>query len=486
MDIRKTLENLEPARVWKFFYDISQIPRCSRHEEKIIDYLENTAKQHELLYQKDAVGNICIKKKAFPGYEKKPGVILQGHVDMVCEKNTDVSFDFSSDPLKLKKEGDWLTAEGTTLGADNGIAVALALAVLTDPSLQHGPLEALFTIDEETGLTGAANLDPSLVTGKILLNIDSEEEGTFYIGCAGGITTIGTIPVVYETIPANTVPLTVNITGLRGGHSGAEIHEERGNAVVFCARILHALSSAADIHLFRLDGGDKHNAIPRECTMSFTVPENDEKNVRSLIENFTRILKEEYGDVEPNMTIETEQKTNTPERVLSLSDSQNIITTLFLLPHGVVSMSRKLPGLVETSTNVAAVHLSGSSVTILTSQRSSVMSALDHIAGQVRILMEKAGAQITLEGQHAAWEPDPYSAILKTFKEVYKKTTAKEPEVKAIHAGLECGVLGEKFPGMEMISFGPEMENVHTPDERLNIPSVKRTWDFLLEVLKAV
>jgi len=486
MDIKKTLENLEPDRVWKFFYDISQIPRCSRHEEKIINYLENTAKQYGLSYKKDAVGNICIKKKASPGYEGKPGVILQGHVDMVCEKNADVSFDFNNDPLKLKREGDWLTADGTTLGADNGIAVAMALAVLADPSLQHGPLEALFTIDEETGLTGAANLEPSLVTGKVLFNIDSEEEGTFYIGCAGGVTTIGTIPVPYETAPADTVPFTLKITGLRGGHSGAEIHEGRGNAVVFSARILHAISSEADIRLFHLDGGDKHNAIPRECTASFIVPENNEKNVRSLIDKFKRILAAEYGDVEPNLTIEAERENSVPDRVLSLNDSKNIITTLFLLPHGVISMSRKLPGLVETSTNLAAVHLSGSSVTFLTSQRSSVISALDHIAGQVRILLEEAGAQITLEGQHAAWEPDPHSSILKTFKEVYKQTTAKEPEVKAIHAGLECGVIGEKFPGMEMISFGPGMENVHTPDERLNIPSVERTWEFLLAVLKTL
>lgn len=480
------IEGLEPQSVWNFFYDISQIPRCSKHEEKIIAYLENFARLHSLIYMKDKTGNICIKKPASHGLEKKPGVILQGHIDMVCEKNNNVTFNFETEALRLKKEGDWLTADGTTLGADNGIAVAMSLAVLADSSLIHGPLEALFTVDEETGLTGATNLDPSIINGTILFNIDSEEEGVFYIGCAGGVTTIGTIPVTYETAPADTVPFTLKISGLRGGHSGAEIHEGRGNSVVFGSRILHALSLEMDILLYELNGGDKHNAIPRECTASFSTSRKNEKSVRSIIDAFGEILAAEYGDIEPGLKVELILPIEQPSMVPSQNDSLQIIDTLFMLPHGVISMSRKLPGLVETSTNVAAVHLTGSSVTFLTSQRSSVMSALDHIAGIVRTIMEKAGAKIALEGQHPAWEPDPSSAILKTFKEVYKRTTAKEPEVKAIHAGLECGVLGEKFKDMEMISFGPDMENVHTPDERMNIPSVGRTWDFLLEVLKAV
>ncbi len=477
---------MEPKRVWDFFYEISRIPRCSQHEEKICTYLENTAKKHGLSCRKDTAGNVCITKKAFPGFENRKGIILQGHVDMVCEKNSNVSFNFDTDALKLKREGDWLTAEGTTLGADNGIAVAMALAVLTDPSLKHGPLEALFTVDEETGLTGAAHIDPSLVTGKVLLNIDSEEEGIFYIGCAGGVTSIGTIPVAFETPPKNSVSVTVSISGLRGGHSGGEIHKGWGNAVVFGARILQAVSSAADIRLYSLDGGNKHNAIPRECTASFTVSEEDVPRVYAVIDTYRAIFEAEYGDIEPNLRVESAGTDSAPAQVLSLGDSQKIITTLFILPHGVMGMSRKIPGLVETSTNLAAVHMQDSSVTILTSQRSSVMSALDHIAGQVQLILTNAGAAISLEGKHAAWEPDPSSSILKTFKEVYKRTTSREAEVTAIHAGLECGVLGEKFPGMEMISFGPDMLHVHTPDEKVNIPSVERTWEFLLEVLKTV
>ena len=480
------LDNLEPKDVWKNFYDISQIPRCSRHEEKIINYLESFAQHHTLSYKKDDIGNICIKKSASPGFEKRPGIILQGHVDMVCEKNTTVSFNFETDPLNLKKEGDWLTADGTTLGADNGIAVAMAMAVLADKSLQHGPVEALFTVDEETGLTGAANLDPSIIEGNILLNIDSEEEGTFYIGCAGGITTIGEKKITRERAPENTTAVSFAIKGLRGGHSGAEIHEGRGNSVVMGARILYAALQKYDIRLYNLDGGDKHNAIPREFAATLAVHSSDVEDIKALIREYGEIFKAESGDIEPDLKTELTTADSIPEGIFSKEDTETVIKTLFSLPHGVISMSRKLPGLVETSTNAAAVHSKGSSVTFLTSQRSSVMSQLDHIAEIVKVLLQSGGADISLEGQHPAWDPDPDSSILKTFKEVYKRTTSREPEIAAIHAGLECGVIGENFKDMEMISFGPDMKDVHTPDERLNIPSVKRTWDFLLEVLKSV
>ncbi len=480
------IKDLQPEAVWKYFYEITQIPRCSKHEEEIIKYLKEFAENNNLPFETDKTGNICIKKKASSGYESKPKVVLQGHVDMVCEKNSDVSFDFFRDPVKLKKEGDWLTAEGTTLGADNGIAVAMALAVLSDKSLSHGPVEALFTVDEETGLTGAVNLDPSIVEGDILLNIDSEEEGIFYIGCAGGITTIGNIDVKSEVPPVDIVPVTFKISGLRGGHSGAEIHEGRGDSVVLGARILYDIASKADIRLYGLDGGDKHNAIPREFSASFIINRKDENKIRSIIGKYKEIFTSEYGDIEPGMKIDFSVTDNVPMRVLTMEDSKKIITTLFILPHGVIGMSRKLAGLVETSTNLAAVHLADDTVTILTSQRSSVMSAMDHIAGRVRAVLELAGAAISEEGKHPAWDPDPGSNILKVFKDVYKRTSSKEAEIKAIHAGLECGVLREKFTGMEMVSFGPDIMDVHTPDERLNIPSVERTWNFLLEVLKEV
>ncbi len=480
------VSNLNPRSVWSYFYDLSQIPRCSKHEEKVITYLKDFAKEHNLPYRKDKAGNICISKPAFSGFESRPAVVLQGHVDMVCEKNADVQFDFATEGLKLKKEGEWITAEGTTLGADNGIAVAMALAVLADSSLAHGPLEALFTVDEETGLTGATNLDPSMVRGNILFNIDSEEEGIFYIGCAGGITTIGAIPVTLESSKGETKAFSVSITGLKGGHSGAEIHEGRGNSVVFCSRILKAITSEAKINLFQINGGDKHNAIPRECSASFTVEGGKEERIVQIVEEYKSILLSEYSDIEPDLKVELTKLDSIPGKVLSVSDSLKIIDTLFILPHGVIGMSRKLPGLVETSTNLAAVHLKDSKVTILTSQRSSTMSMMDHIALKVRTILTNAGAEIKLEGQHPAWEPDPDSGILKTFKKVYTESTGEEPDVTAIHAGLECGVLGEKFENMEMISFGPDMKEVHTPNERLSIPSVERTWEFLLNVLKAV
>ncbi len=471
---------------WKYFYEISRIPRCSKHEEKIIEYLKAFAESKNLEYKVDSAGNIRIKKGASPGFESRPGIVLQGHVDMVCEKNSDVNFDFFKEPLKVVEDGEWLTAEGTTLGADNGIAVAMAMAVLEDKSLSHGPLEALFTVDEETGLTGAANLDQSMIEGDILLNIDSEEEGIFYIGCAGGITTIGSIPVSLTSTDTGGILFSLKISGLKGGHSGAEIHEGRGNSLVMGARILQAVMEDTSIRICSISGGDKHNAIPRELFVSFAADSRKEEKIRETVSRYSEILKNEYGDIDPGLSVELNVTPDIPKAALTEKDSVNIVNTLFILPHGVMGMSRKLPGLVETSTNLAAVHLEETTVTILTSQRSSVMSAMDHVARRIRTILENAGASIRLEGQHPAWNPDPGSGILKTFKDVYKKTYGKEPEVTAIHAGLECGVLKEKFPEMEMISFGPDMKDVHTPDERLNIPSAERTWEFLLEVLKSI
>jgi len=480
------LKNLQPESVWSYFYEISQIPRCSGHEERIIEYLKEFASENNLEYKTDKAGNICIKKKAYKGFESRPGVVLQGHVDMVCEKNRDTEFNFMTEPIRLTKDGDWIKAEGTTLGADNGIAVAMAMAVLADKNVKHGPLEALFTVDEETGLTGATNLDPSIVDGRVLINIDSEEEGIIYIGCAGGITTIGKIETELQAVPSGRDIFTLRISGLRGGHSGADIHEGRGNSIVMGARILHGITKETDIIMIGAEGGDKHNAIPREFSAVFAVRTPDKDKVLNIVEEYKKILVSEYGDIEPGLTVDIDNTGAGRGGALTREDSEKIISTLFILPHGVIGMSRKLPGLVETSTNLAAVHLDGGNVTILTSQRSSVMSALDHIAEKVRTMLENAGADITLEGQHPAWEPDPDSKILKTFKDVYRKITSSEPEVTAIHAGLECGVLGEKFPGMEMISFGPDMEDVHTPGEKLSIPSVQRTWNFLLEVLGAI
>jgi len=481
---KEEIISMKPSAVWNQFYEISQIPRCSTKEEKILDYLKDFCKNNNLTYKQDKIQNICIKKPATAGMENLPGVVLQGHVDMVCEKNAGTDHDFSVDPIKLIVKDGWVTADGTTLGADNGIAVAMALAVLESKSIEHGPLEALFTIDEESALTGALELDPSIVDGTILFNIDSEEEGVFYIGCAGGVTTIGNMAVEEEITPKGHNSYELQVTGFKGGHSGAEIHEERGNAVSVAARILRDISSKIDLHIHNINGGGKHNAIPRETFISFTTA--DPEAIVDTISEYSKILKNEIGDLETKMSVKIVEENEVPNKVFTRNFSDRLLGILFSMPHGVIKMSRKVPGLVETSTNLASVILKDGKIKIETSQRSSIMSENDEIADKVRTIMEAGGAKVRFESRYPSWEPDPDSNILKLFKDVYKREEGKEAEVKAIHAGLECGVIGDKLENMEMISFGPDMEDVHTPDERLKVSSVAAVWEFLLKILKEV
>ncbi|MDA3941554.1 MAG: aminoacyl-histidine dipeptidase [Spirochaetia bacterium] len=475
---------MEPSVVWNQFYEISQIPRCSTKEEKILAYLKVFCKKNNLTYKQDKIQNICIKKPATPGMENLPGVVLQGHVDMVCEKNAGTDHDFSVDPIKLLEKDGWVTADGTTLGADNGIAVAMSLAVLESKTIEHGPLEALFTIDEESALTGALDLDPSIVDGTILFNIDSEEEGIFYIGCAGGVTTIGNLTVEEESVPSGHNSYELQVTGFKGGHSGAEIHEERGNAISVAARILRDISSKTKVQTHKINGGGKHNAIPREIFISFTA--EDPEVIVDTISEYSRILKNEIGDLETNMSVKVVEENSIPEKVFTEDFSNRLLGILYSLPHGVIKMSRKVPGLVETSTNLASIFKKNGNLEITTSQRSSVMSENDEIAGKVQAIMEAGGADVQFESRYPSWEPNPESNILKLFKKIYKREEGKEPGVRAIHAGLECGVIGDKLENMEMISFGPDMEDVHTPDERLKVSSVAAVWEFLLKVLKEV
>lgn len=481
---KEELIKMEPSVVWNQFYEISQIPRCSTKEEKILSYLKDFCKKNNLTYKQDKIQNICIKKPATPGFENLPGVVLQGHVDMVCEKNSATKHDFSVDPIKLLEKDGCITADGTTLGADNGIAVAMSLAIMESKTIEHGPLEALFTIDEESALTGALELDPSIVDGTILFNIDSEEEGIFYIGCAGGVTTIGNMKVEEETAPKGHNSYELQITGFKGGHSGAEIHEERGNAVSVAARILRDISSKTQVHIHNIDGGGKHNAIPRETFISFTA--SDPEAIVLTISEYSKILKNEMGDLETNMSVKVVEENVIPDKVFTKDYSDRLIGILFSMPHGVIKMSRKVHGLVETSTNLASVGLKDGNIKIESSQRSSIMSESDEIADKVKTIMIAGGAQVHFESRYPSWEPDPDSNILKLFKDVYKREAGKEAEVKAIHAGLECGVIGDKLENMEMISFGPDMWDVHTPDERLNISSVTAVWEFLLKILKEV
>jgi dipeptidase D len=481
---KEELISMKPSVVWNQFYEISQIPRCSTKEGEILSYLKNFCKKNNLTYKQDKIQNICIKKPASSGLENLPGVVLQGHVDMVCEKNAGTEHDFSVDPIKLLVKDGWVTADGTTLGADNGIAVAMALAVLESDTIEHGPLEALFTVDEESALTGALNLDPSIVDGTVLFNIDSEEEGIFYIGCAGGVNTIGNLAVEEEPLPKGHKSYELQVFGFKGGHSGAEIHEERGNAVSVSARILRDINSKTKVRIFNINGGGKHNAIPRENFISFTT-DNPEAIVNTISE-YSKILKNEMGDLEFNMNVKVVEENSVPKTVFTQGFSDRLIGILFSMPHGVIKMSRKVPGLVETSTNLASVVLKDGNIKIETSQRSSIMSENDEIADKVRTIMEAGGAKVHFESRYPSWEPDPNSNILKLFKDVYKREEGKDAEVKAIHAGLECGVIGNKLEGMEMISFGPDMEDVHTPDERLKISSVEAVWEFLLKILKEV
>lgn len=481
---KEKIIKMEPSVVWNQFYEISQIPRCSTKEELILNYLKDFCKKNNLTFKQDKIQNICIKKPATPGLENLPGVVLQGHVDMVCEKNAGTVHDFSVDPIKLLEKDGWMTADGTTLGADNGIALAMALAILESNTIEHGPIEALFTVDEESALTGALELDPSIVDGTILFNLDSEEEGIFYIGCAGGVTTIGNMKVEEEAAPGGDNSYQLQVTGFKGGHSGAEIHEERGNAVSIAARILRDICSKTKVQIHGIDGGGKHNAIPREIFISFTA--EDPEVIVDIISEYSTILKNEMGDLETNMSIKVVEESVLPKKVFTMDFSDRLLGILFSMPHGVIKMSRKVPGLVETSTNLASVVLKNGNIKIETSQRSSIMSENDEIADKVRTIMEAGGAVVHCESRYPSWEPDPNSNILKLFKTVYKREAGKDAEVKAIHAGLECGVIGDKLENMQMISFGPDMEDVHTPDERLKISSVAAVWEFLLKILKEV
>ena len=479
------IEGLQPGLVWKYFAEIAKIPRGSKHEEKISKYVVETAKKLGLSAKADKLGNVVVKKPASPGKERVRSVALQGHLDMVCEKNKDKAHDFSKDPIELVRKGNFLMANGTTLGADNGIAVATNLAIMEDKSLVHGPLEFVFTIDEETGLTGAAGLQPGFVESRTLMNLDSEEEGAIYVGCSGGRDTIGTWKSATDASPAGAVAAVLKVTGLKGGHSGLEIDKGRGNAVKIANRAVLALAELGG-RLASLEGGDKHNAIPRETEALVYVPAKQWDAAVAAVAAFNKVAKAEVATVEPGLVITLEKKGARKGKVLKRALQQKVCQTIAALPHGVLKMSADIPGLVETSTNVAAVHTTGRTISIVTSQRSSVASELDEACLTVRAIIEMGGAAADTSDGYPGWKPDLGSAILKTAKATYQSLYGKQPEVKAIHAGLECGIIGERYPGMDMISFGPTLEGVHSPDERIHIDTVPKFWDFLLGILKAV
>lgn len=480
---KQAIEGLQPELIWQRFYEISQVPRPSKKEGRIIEYLKDFAGKNNLELKEDKVGNLVIKVPATPGLENARTIVLQGHVDMVCEKNKGTEHDFDNDPIKLLKEGDWITADGTTLGSDNGIGVAAALAVATDPNIKHGPIECLFTVDEETGLTGANNLQPGFITGKTLLNLDSEEDGAFYVGCSGGQDTAGTFNIETEDCPAGYGPYRLVVSGLKGGHSGLDIITGRANAIKLLARALNRLRSF-DFYVAHIEGGSKRNAIPREAEALLFVKEGSEAEAVKKIEQLEKDALNEFKKADSGIKITLSKAEGVPGKVFTKAFSGKIRDVLLGIPHGVIAMSADIPGLVETSSNLATVVMTDGKLVIGTSQRSSIESAKANIAGSVYAVLNLAGGEISQGDGYPGWKPNLDSEILSLSRKIFEVLFNEEPEVKAIHAGLECGILGDKYPGLDMVSFGPTIMGAHSPDEKVYIPAVERFYQLLKGILE--
>jgi dipeptidase D len=479
------ITDLKPQIVWTFFHRITQVPRPSKREEQMIQFLESFAKEYNISVKKDAAGNILMSKPATPGLENLPVVILQSHIDMVCERNNDKVFDFEKDAIETIVDGNWLRANGTTLGADNGVGVAAELAILASNDVEHGPIECLFTVDEETGLTGAKALEAGFMTGKILLNLDSEDEGEIFIGCAGGKGTSAELPYQALDTTADMDYFRIDVKGLRGGHSGGEIHKGLGNANKILARFLYLLQKKYDFALCSIDGGAQHNAIAREACAVVGLHPADREGVRAMLNLFAAQVENELKHVDPDLQL-VMQSADRPAKYIDPQSAEKLIYALHACPHGVEGMSHDVEGLVETSTNLASIKMKDGRIAIVTSQRSSIESAKDAVANQVASAFLLAGATVTQGEGYPGWAPNPNSHILKIARESYKRLFNAEPKVMAIHAGLECGLFLEKYPYLDMISFGPTLRDVHSPNERIQIDTVERWWNYLLYLLKNI
>ncbi len=478
------LSKLEPRAVWEQFEAVTKIPRPSKKEEKMIAFLVDFAKGHGLEYKKDAVGNVVILKPASPGMENRPAVVLQSHMEMVCEKNSGVDFDFERDPIRTRIEGDWVKAEGTTLGADDGIGIAAALAMLLDRDVKHGPLEALFTIDEETGLTGAFKLGGDMISGKYLINLDSEDEGEVFIGCAGGIDTLAYFDYTTEKVPAGHQFFEVLVSGLKGGHSGDDIEKGRGNSNKILARLLWSGIADFGLRLSQIDGGNLRNAIPREARALVAVPDGKGAAFVKFFGGFAADILAELQYTDAGVKIEMDKA-----GVADVIDEKTVRSLVYALagvPNGVQAMSFAMPGLVETSTNLASVKMADGKIIVTTSQRSSVESAKKAAAEAVESVFLLAGAKVEHSDGYPGWAPNPHSHILEVTEAAYLKLFGTKAKVRAIHAGLECGLFLEKYPHLEMVSIGPTLRGVHSPDERLEIPTVDKFWRLLVEILKNI
>lgn len=481
----KDILKLKPEAVWKSFYELTQIPRPSKKEEQVRQYLKKFGEDLGLETIVDEIGNVIIKKTATEGMEDRKGIILQGHMDMVPQKNADSDHDFENHPIDAYIDGDWVTAKGTTLGADNGMGIAAGMAVLEDKELAHGPVEVLITMDEETGMTGAENLKAGVLDGDILLNLDSEDEGELYIGCAGGIDTFGVFKYTSEDVPEGMIPYKISVKGLKGGHSGLDINLGRGNANKIMNILLLKAGEKYGVRLAQIDGGSLRNAIPRESFATVVVPEDNQENFEQFVAEFEAIVQDEFKKADPGVVVICEP-TKKPKKLIDEVIQGNLYTAVTNCPNGVIKMSESVKGITETSSNLAIIKSGKGKIELASLQRSLIDVDKDNLGAEIRKVFEAAGAKAKSSGSYPGWKPNPDSPILKEMKEVYNNKFGKVPEVKVIHAGLECGILGATYPHWDMISFGPTIRNPHSPDEMVNIESVQLFWDFLVETLKHV
>ncbi len=481
----KDILKLKPESLWKNFYELTQIPRPSKKEEKVRAFLKKFGEDLGLETIVDEIGNVIIKKPATEGMESRKGIILQGHMDMVPQKNADTVHDFEKDPIDAYVDGEWVTAKGTTLGADNGMGVAATMAVLEATDIVHGPVEALITMDEETGMTGAENLKAGVLDGDILLNLDSEDEGELYIGCAGGIDTIGEFTYKADNAPEGMLAYKVSVKGLKGGHSGLDIHLGRGNANKITNVLLMKAAEKYGLRLAEISGGSLRNAIPRESFVTVVVPEGEKENFEAYIKEFKEIAQDEFKEADPGLEI-TIEEAEMPKKLIDDKTQKGLFDAVAGCPNGVIKMSESVEGIVETSTNLAIVKSDGKKIELCSLSRSLVDDDRDKIANEIKAVYEAAGAKARNEGAYPGWKPNPDSAILKEMKEIYNNKFGKVPEVKVIHAGLECGILGATYTNWDMISFGPTIRNPHSPNEMVKIDTVQMFYDFLLETLKHV
>ena len=480
-----TIQELQPSGIWKNFHSLTQIPRPSKKEAKVIAFMKQWGEDHGLETMVDDCGNVIMRKPATPGMENRKGVILQAHLDMVPQKNDGNPHDFENDPIETHIEDGWVKANGTTLGADDGLGAAAAMAVLEATDIEHGPVEALFTIDEETGMTGANLLKPGVLQGDILLNMDSETEGELYVGCAGGIDNIGTWTPSYEAVPAGMVAYKLFVKGLKGGHSGMDINLGRANANKVLNTMMLMAAEKYGLRMACIDGGSLRNAIPREAMAIVVVPEAKKAEFEEYAKEYEEVVKEEFEGIEPELAILCEPA-EMPKQVIDLTTQDNLFCAIARYPNGVIAMSNDFEGTTETSSNLATIKMDEGKIVCASLTRSLVDADKDKLAAQIRKNLTDNGAEAYSTGDYPGWKPNPDSPILNTMKAVYKDKFGKEPKVMVIHAGLECGILGSKYPHWDMVSFGPTLVHPHSPDEALLIESVAPFWEFLVETLKNI